>query len=120
MRKTGLLARSGISWAATGFAVRQRRLLRRKRFGCIAAAFPGQQIGFTVRQRRLLRRKQFGRIAAAFPGQQPDLLSGSGGCCAGNRLAVPQRRLLDSNWICRQTTAVAVQETVSLSSSGIS
>ena len=37
-----LLSSIGVSQTASGFAVQHRRLLRRKRFCCLASAFPRQ------------------------------------------------------------------------------
>src|SRR5438034_11490028 len=84
-----LLSSIGVSQTASGFAVQHRRLLRRKRFCCLASAFPRQH---------------------------PVLLSSIGGCCAGNDFAVYHLRFLDSIRFCSLASALSVQDTLLLSS----
>src|SRR6266516_329221 len=101
-------------------APKHPRLLCRKRFCCPASAFPGQHLvllssirgccagnGFAVRHRRFLDSIGVCCLASAV-------------AVSGNGFAVRHRHFLDSIGVCRLASAFAIQETVLLSSIGVS
>jgi len=90
----------------------QRRLLCGKPDCWLAAGFPGQQLDLQSGSGGCCAGNGLAVSQRRFLGSKLDLLSGSGGCCAGNSLAVSQRRFLDSNRIYCLAAAVAAQETV--------
>jgi hypothetical protein len=89
--------------------VQQNQFLYRKRFCCIAAAFPAQQKvllcskinsctgnDFAVLQRQFQRSKRFCCAAKSIPVQETILQCSSGDSSAAKRFAVQQRHFPDS------------------------